>query len=180
MTDGVIRELHENQQNLRGITTGATYDPRERHIAVYAGNIAALGLPDSTMGIQEAVRIVDRTIRLALGRFVHTALGDKNEHTIQEVMISRRQPGVPKYQLNPDEKMIRSALHQDMWPAFLDNPLSYALVFMMSNVALWKRYIRDVNRETPAHEVSAAEFENQTRFLPVLTYKPTGGISFLI
>jgi hypothetical protein len=179
LSDAVRAELVE-EPNLRGITTGATYDSRERHIAVYARNIAALGLPQQLMSTQETVRLVDKTIRLALGRFAHEIHSREEEQGVQEIMIGRTQKTkVPSYILSPDERMLRVGLHEYLWPALVWYPLSYLALFAASNLNVQRRYKQSVLGSVTGAERCAAAFEEQTRTLPVVTYNPTGSITLI-
>ena len=179
LSDAVRAELVE-EPNLRGITTGATYDSRERHIAVYARNIAALGLPQQLMSTQETVRLVDKTIRLALGRFAHQIHSREEEQGVQEIMISRAQiPTALSYVSSPYERNLRSVLHEHLWPTLTYFPLQYALLFASTNLAIQNRYLRQVSDKLTDSEVYAAAFEDRTKSFPVATYTPTVGATII-
>lgn len=180
MSDPVRAELAEDS-NLRGITTGATYDPQERHIAVYAGNIAALGLPRQLTSTQEAVSLVDRATRLALGRFAHGIHSREEDQGIQEIMIgSTQKPKDPMYISSPHEKMLRSVLHEHLWPAFFATPSGYTLFFLAMNATIQRRYIQQVGGEANKAETCAAIFEAQSQSSPVITYSATSQGTIII
>ncbi|MFZ1249315.1 MAG: hypothetical protein WAQ24_03255 [Candidatus Saccharimonadales bacterium] len=181
ISDEVRNELNENGQNLRGITTGATYNPHTRHIAVYAGNIAALGLPNTHLRGEKAVHIVDRTIRLALGRFAHSVHANEDMEGIQDIMISSAYAlKTPGHVVSPYEKMIRSALHEQSWPVFTSSPLAYGALFALANAAVQFRYLRQVREEVTEAEYCAARFEDEGGYPPIATYKPSQSMTLII
>ncbi|QQS19664.1 hypothetical protein IPL85_05350 [Candidatus Saccharibacteria bacterium] len=180
LSDEVKTEIDKNG-TLYGITTGSSYDPKERNITVFAGNIWALALPDRLAFIPCRDVTVDRALRLALGRFVHdTHSKHDKEQSPQQIMVGRRAVdssvlALPP--LGPNHREMLEAFHVDLWPALATMPLGYFGGMVVAQLFGEAEYLKTLRQGFSGPVRCAASFERNTRETPIVRYAPTNELT---